>query len=133
MLKKKTLLKVIPYILRAIVMPFLRANVIPVNPQIHANVMHPLFVLNFIFEPLFVHVPDIVRFLKFLLSTLVNKICWYCKCWTDRKYTETNNNVYIQVAVLMIFLWLSKYKNCCVHLLCIARCIWSMFILKKYR
>jgi hypothetical protein len=36
-------------------MPFLRANVIPVNPQIHANVMRPVFVLNFIFEPLFVH------------------------------------------------------------------------------
>ena len=56
-------------------MPFLRANVIPVNPQIHANVMHPLFVLNFIFEPLFVHVADIVHFFKFHLSTLVNKIC----------------------------------------------------------
>jgi hypothetical protein len=42
------------YILRAIVMPFLRANIILVNPQIHANVMRPLFVLNFIFEPLFV-------------------------------------------------------------------------------
>jgi len=25
--------------------------------------------------------------------TLVNKICWYCKCRTDRKYTETNDNV----------------------------------------
>jgi hypothetical protein len=67
---------------------FLHANVIPVNPQIHANVMRPLFVLNYIFEPLFVHVPDIVHFLKFLLSTLVNKICWYCKCGTDRKYRE---------------------------------------------
>jgi hypothetical protein len=67
-------------------MPFLRANVIPVNPQIHANVMRPLFVLYFIFESLFVHVPDIVHFRK---------------CGTDRKYTETNNNVYI--AVLMIF------------------------------
>jgi hypothetical protein len=76
-----------------IAMLFLRANVIPVNPQIHANVMRPLFVLNFIFEPLFVHVPNIVHFLKFLLCTLVNKICWYCKCGTDRKYTETNNNV----------------------------------------
>jgi hypothetical protein len=35
-------------------MLFLRAKVIPVNPQIHGNVMCPLFVLNFIFEPLFV-------------------------------------------------------------------------------
>jgi hypothetical protein len=58
-----------------IAMLFLRANVIPVNPQIHANVMRPLFVLNFIFEPLFVHVPNIVHFLKFPLCTLVNKIC----------------------------------------------------------
>jgi hypothetical protein len=119
------------YIIRAIVMFFLHANVIPVNPQIHANVMRPLFVLNYIFEPLFVHVPNIVHFLKFLLNTLVNKISWYCKCGTDRKYTETNNNVYI--AVLMIFVWLSKYKNCCVHLICIACFIWSMFILKIYR
>jgi len=61
--------------------------------------MRPLFVFNFIFEPLFVHVSDIVHFLEFLLSTLVNKIYWYCKCGIDRKYTETNNNVYI----LMIF------------------------------
>jgi hypothetical protein len=51
------------YISRAI-----KKSVIPVNSQIHANVMRPLFVLNFIFEPLFVHVPDIVHFLKFFLS-----------------------------------------------------------------
>jgi hypothetical protein len=58
------------YILRAIVMLFLRAlKVIPVNPQIHGNVMCPLFVLNFIFEPLFVHAPDIIVFLKFHLGT----------------------------------------------------------------
>jgi hypothetical protein len=49
-------------------MIFLRANVIPVNPQIHANVMCPLSVLNFIFEPFIVHAPDIVVFLKFLLG-----------------------------------------------------------------
>ena len=49
-------------------MLFLRAKVIPVNPQIHANVMRPLSVLKFIFEPLFVHAPDIVVFLKFLLG-----------------------------------------------------------------
>jgi hypothetical protein len=36
-------------------MLFLRAKVIPVNPQIHGNVMRPLCVLNIIFEPLFVH------------------------------------------------------------------------------
>jgi hypothetical protein len=47
--KKKKSLR---YILRVIVMLFLRAKVIPVNPQIHENVMCPLFVLNFIFEPL---------------------------------------------------------------------------------
>jgi len=53
-------------------MLFLRAKVIPVN--LHANVMRPMCVLNFIFEPLFVHVLDIVLFLKFLPGTLVNKI-----------------------------------------------------------
>jgi hypothetical protein len=56
-------------------MPFPRANVISVNTQLHANVMRPLCVLNFIFEPLFGHVPDTVLFLKFLPGTLVNKIC----------------------------------------------------------
>ena len=61
--KKKSL----RYILRAIVMLFLRAKVIPVNPQIHGNVMRPLCVLNFIFEPLFVHALDITVFFKFLL------------------------------------------------------------------
>ena len=53
-------------------MPFLRANVIPVNPQIHANVMCPMFVLNFMFEPLFVHVPDIVHFLLIKYVDIVN-------------------------------------------------------------
>ena len=53
-------------------MIFLRAKVISVNPQIHANVMRPLCVLIFIFyfyfEPSFIHVSDIVLFLKFLLG-----------------------------------------------------------------
>jgi hypothetical protein len=30
--------------------------------------MRPLFVLNFIFEPLFVHAPDIIVFFKLLLG-----------------------------------------------------------------
>jgi hypothetical protein len=47
----------------------IHAKVIPVNPQIHGNVMCPLFVLNFIFEPQFVHAPDIIVFLKFHLGT----------------------------------------------------------------
>ena len=64
MLKKE---KRLGYILRAIVMLFLRAKVIPVNPQIHGNVMRSLFVLNIIFEPLFVHAPDIIVFFKLLL------------------------------------------------------------------
>jgi hypothetical protein len=34
------------YIIRAIAMLFLHANVIPVNPQIHSNIMRPLFVLG---------------------------------------------------------------------------------------
>jgi hypothetical protein len=53
-------------------MLYLRAKVIPVNPQIHANVMRPLCVLIyfyfFYFEPLFIYVSDIVLFLKFLLG-----------------------------------------------------------------
>jgi hypothetical protein len=81
--KKKSL----RYILQVIVMLFFYAKVIPANPQIHRNVMCPLFVLNFIFEPLFVHAPDIIVFFKLHLGTytLVNKICWYCKCRTDKK------------------------------------------------
>ena len=51
-------------------MLFLRAKVIPVNPQIHGNVMRPLFVLTFIVKPLFVHALDIIVFLKFLLGIL---------------------------------------------------------------
>ena len=120
--------KTLRYILRAIVMPFLCANVIPVNPQIHANVMCPLFVLNFIFETLFVHVPYIVLILKFLLGSSVNKICWYCTCGTDRKYTEKNP---IMCSGFNDFIWLSKYKNCCVYLICIARFIWLIFYEKN--
>ena len=56
-------------------MLFLGAKVIPVNPQIHGNVICPLVVLNFMFEPLFVHAPDIIVFFKFHLGTPVNKIC----------------------------------------------------------
>jgi hypothetical protein len=42
------------YILRAIVMLFLRAKVIPVNPQIHANVMRPVcaYFINIYYSPL---------------------------------------------------------------------------------
>jgi hypothetical protein len=50
--------------------------VIPVNPQIHGNVMCPLFVLNFIFEPLFVHPPDIIVFLK-ISSKYVHSLIKY--------------------------------------------------------
>jgi hypothetical protein len=49
-------------------MLFLRAKVIPVNLQIHGNIMRPLWVLSFIFEPLFVHALDITVFFKFLLG-----------------------------------------------------------------
>jgi hypothetical protein len=49
-------------------MLFLHAKVIPVNPQIHANVMRPLCVLIF-FIFFFNHcLSDIVLFLKFLLG-----------------------------------------------------------------
>jgi hypothetical protein len=52
-------------------MPFLSADVIPVNPQIHANVMRPLCVLNFIFEPLFVHVPSLIKCLDIVNAELI--------------------------------------------------------------
>ena len=44
---------------------------IPVNPQIHGNVMCPLFGLNFIFEPLFVHA-------ELIESTLKQTIMYRC-------------------------------------------------------
>jgi hypothetical protein len=65
--------KSLRYILRPIVMLFLRAKVIPVNLQIHTNVMRPLCVCLTLF--LNHYVPDIVLFLKFLPGTLINKIC----------------------------------------------------------
>ena len=84
------------YILRAIVMLFIRAKVIPVNPQIHANVMRPLCALIIIIFFLTI-VYTCIQYSSFLeissRYSLVNKICSYCKCRTDRKYTETNNNV----------------------------------------
>ena len=80
------------YILREIVMLFLRAKVIPVNPQIHANVMRPLCVLIFL-----TIVYTCIGYSSFLeissRYSLGNKICSYCKCRIDRKYTETNINV----------------------------------------
>jgi hypothetical protein len=64
-----------------IVMLFLRAKVIPVIPQIHGNVMCPLFVLNFIFEPLFVHAPDIIVF--FNIFDLIITISAFCSTTDD--------------------------------------------------
>ena len=51
-------------------MPFLRANVIPVIHQIHANGMHPLCLT--LFFSLFVNVPDIVHFLLIKYVDIVN-------------------------------------------------------------
>jgi hypothetical protein len=36
-------------------------------------------------------------------------MCWYCKYGIDRKHTETNNNVYL--AVLMILYGSRNIKN----------------------
>jgi hypothetical protein len=44
-------------------------KVIPVKPQIHANVVLIFIFYFFFFVPLFIHVSDIVLFLKFLLGT----------------------------------------------------------------
>ena len=73
-------------------MLFLRAKVIPVNPQIHANVMRLVCAYFFIYFFLTI-VYTCIRYSSFLeissRYSLVNKICSYCKCRTDRKYTET--------------------------------------------
>ena len=112
-------------------MLFFRAKVIPVNSQIHANVMRPLCVLIFFFLTI---VYACIRYSSFLeissRYSLVNKICSYCKCRTDRKYTETNNNVSL---FWWFFYGFRNKTKWCVHIICIARFIWLMFILKKYR
>jgi PhoPQ-activated pathogenicity-related protein len=74
--------------------------IIPGNPALFR---HPNDVLNYCVyiipgnPALFRHPNDVLNYITCNinneLSTLVNKICWYCKCGTDRKYTETNNNV----------------------------------------
>ena len=97
-------------------MLFLRPKVIPVNPQIHGNVMCSLFVLSFIFEPLFVHAPDIIVFLKFHLGTYIHSLIKYVDI-VNAELIESTLKQTIMCSCFNDFLWLSKYKNCCVHLL----------------
>ena len=57
------------YILLAIVMLFLRAKVIPVNPPNRRKCNAPsVCAYVFFFYPLFIHVSNIVLFLEFLLG-----------------------------------------------------------------
>ena len=96
-------------------MLFLRAKVIPVNPQIHGNVMCPLFVLNFIFEPLFVHAPDIIVFLK-ISPKYIHSLIKYVDI-VNAELIESTLKQTIMCSCFNDFLWLSKYKKCCLHLI----------------
>jgi hypothetical protein len=88
-------------------MLFLRVNVIPVNPEIHANVMHPLSVLNIIFEPWFVYVPYIVVFLKFLLD--MHSLIKYVDI-VNAELIESTLKQTIMCSCFNDFLWISKKK-----------------------
>ena len=86
-------------------MLFLRAKVIPVNPQVHRNVMCPLFVLNFISEPLFVHAPDIIVFFRYIHSLIK---------YVDIVNAELIESTLKQTIMCSCFndcLWLLKYKK----------------------
>jgi hypothetical protein len=98
-------------------MLFLREKVIPVNPQIHGNVMCPLFVLNFIFEPLFVHAPDIIVYLKFHLGTYTRLTLITYVDIVNAELIESTLKQTIMCSCFNDFVWLSKYKKCCVHLI----------------
>ena len=76
--------------------------------------MCPLFVLNFIFEPLFVHAPDIIVFLKFLLC--IHSLIKYVDI-VNAELIESILKQTIMCSCFNDFLWLSKYKKCCVHLI----------------
>ena len=99
-------------------MLFLRAKVIPVNPQIHGNVMCPLFVLNFIFEPLFVHAPEHPISYCFLeiSSRYIHSLIKYVDI-VNAELIESTLKQTIMCSCFNDFLWLSKYKKCCVHLI----------------
>ena len=91
-------------------MLFLRAlKVIPVNPQIHGNVMCPLFVLNFIFEPLFVHAPDII--ILEISSRYIHSLIKYVDIVNAELIESTLKQTIMCSCVLMIFYGSRNIKN----------------------
>jgi hypothetical protein len=90
-------------------MLFLHAKVIPVNPQIHGNVMCPLFVLNFIFEPLFVQCTRYHCFLE-ILSRYIHSLIKYVDI-VNAELIESTLKQTIMCSCFNDFLWLSKYKK----------------------
>ena len=72
--------------------------------------MCPLFVLNFIFEPLFVHAPDIIVFLKFYLGTYIINMIKYVDI-VNVELIESTLKQTIMCSCFNDFLWLSKYKK----------------------
>jgi hypothetical protein len=115
------------YILRAIVMLFLRAKVIPVSPQIHANVCAYFFFWTIVF----IHVSDIVLFLKFLLG--IHSLIKYVHIVNAELIESTLKQTIMCLCFDDFFNSSRNIKKWCVHIICIARFIWLMFILKKYR
>jgi hypothetical protein len=85
-------------------------------------------VLNFIFEPLFVHAPDII--ILEISSRYIHSLIKYVDI-VNAELIESALKQTIMCSCFNDFLWLSKYKKCCVHLIFIDCFIWLMFILKK--
>jgi hypothetical protein len=98
-------------------MLFLGAKVIPVNPHIHGNVMCPLFVLNFIFEPLFVHAPDIIVFLKLKQSINI-------RCTQHFLYFESHKKSLKQLHIIICFSVLSISSAFTISTYFINECIY---------
>jgi hypothetical protein len=69
-------------------MLFLRAKVIPVNPQIHGNVMCPLFVLNFIFEPVIICVNIVMQKTTQILPPVVDRDYRLSNFWLAKEVNK---------------------------------------------
>ena len=65
-------------------------------------------ILEYYFEPLFVHAPDIIVFFKFLLGTCT--LIKYVDI-VNAELIESTPKQTIMRSYFNDFLWLSKYKN----------------------
>jgi hypothetical protein len=102
------------YILRAIVMLFLRAQKwYLLNPQIHGNVMRPLFVLNFIFEPLNIN----------QMKQLINIRCMQHFLYFE-SHTKSLKLLHIIVCISSAFTISTYFINECMYLDEISRKQW---------